>query len=132
MVPHRPPGSGLLLLLLLLCLLIGPDRLLRASGGPGQGAPGDGGLPSAGRVKRGWVWNQFFVVEEYTGTEPLYVGKVKAAGEREKAPVLDSEPLQGGVGRGRGEGGPAAGEGTSAQGKFPWGRIWSWQLPEVA
>lgn len=28
------------------------------------------------RVKRGWVWNQFFVVEEYTGTEPLYVGKV--------------------------------------------------------
>ncbi|KFO74303.1 Cadherin-22, partial [Cuculus canorus] len=27
------------------------------------------------RVKRGWVWNQFFVVEEYTGTEPLYVGK---------------------------------------------------------
>jgi hypothetical protein len=31
----------------------------------------------AGRVKRGWVWNQFFVVEEYTGTEPLYVGKVR-------------------------------------------------------
>ncbi|XP_073930986.1 cadherin-22 isoform X3 [Castor canadensis] len=30
----------------------------------------------AGRVKRGWVWNQFFVVEEYTGTEPLYVGKI--------------------------------------------------------
>nr|XP_008519892.1 PREDICTED: cadherin-22 [Equus przewalskii] len=25
---------------------------------------------------RGWVWNQFFVVEEYTGTEPLYVGKI--------------------------------------------------------
>lgn len=122
MVPHRPPGSGLLLLLL--CLLVGPDSLPRASGGPGQGAPGDGGLPSAGRVKRGWVWNQFFVVEEYTGTEPLYVGKVKAAGEREKAPVLDSEPLQVGVGRGRGEG-------SSAQGKFPWGRIWSWQLPEV-
>uniref|UniRef100_F6X6N4 Cadherin-12 n=1 Tax=Xenopus tropicalis TaxID=8364 RepID=F6X6N4_XENTR len=30
----------------------------------------------SGRVKRGWVWNQFFVVEEYTGTEPLYVGKI--------------------------------------------------------
>ncbi|XP_069766769.1 cadherin-20-like isoform X3 [Narcine bancroftii] len=28
------------------------------------------------RVKRGWVWNQFFVLEEYTGTEPLYVGKL--------------------------------------------------------
>lgn len=28
------------------------------------------------RVKRGWVWNQFFVLEEYTGLEPLYIGKV--------------------------------------------------------
>ncbi|XP_075702834.1 cadherin-22 isoform X1 [Rhinoderma darwinii] len=33
-------------------------------------------LEVSGRVKRGWVWNQFFVVEEYTGTEPLYVGKI--------------------------------------------------------
>lgn len=32
--------------------------------------------PANDRVKRGWVWNQFFVVEEYTGTEPLYVGKI--------------------------------------------------------
>ena len=28
------------------------------------------------RQKRNWVWNQFFVLEEYTGTDPLYVGKV--------------------------------------------------------
>lgn len=35
------------------------------------------GASSLERVKRGWVWNQFFVVEEYTGTEPLYVGKVR-------------------------------------------------------
>uniref|UniRef100_A0A8C6PCT9 Cadherin-20 n=1 Tax=Nothobranchius furzeri TaxID=105023 RepID=A0A8C6PCT9_NOTFU len=28
------------------------------------------------RVKRGWVWNQFFVLEEYTGLEPLYIGKL--------------------------------------------------------
>ena len=28
------------------------------------------------RVKRGWVWNQFFVLEEYMGMEPLYIGKV--------------------------------------------------------
>ncbi|KAL7840523.1 hypothetical protein AOLI_G00258460 [Acnodon oligacanthus] len=27
------------------------------------------------RQKRNWVWNQFFVLEEYTGTDPLYVGK---------------------------------------------------------
>lgn len=28
------------------------------------------------RHRRSWVWNQFFVLEEYTGNEPLYVGKV--------------------------------------------------------
>lgn len=28
------------------------------------------------RIRRSWVWNQFFVPEEYTGDEPLYVGKV--------------------------------------------------------
>lgn len=31
------------------------------------------------RMKRSWVWNQFFVLEEYTGTDPLYVGKVRTA-----------------------------------------------------
>ncbi|XP_040209494.1 cadherin-12 [Rana temporaria] len=30
----------------------------------------------AQRVKRGWVWNQFFVLEEYMGSEPQYVGKL--------------------------------------------------------
>ncbi|XP_078028994.1 cadherin-12-like isoform X3 [Epinephelus lanceolatus] len=28
------------------------------------------------RMKRGWVWNQFFVLEEYMGSEPQYVGKL--------------------------------------------------------
>ncbi|XP_051488845.1 cadherin-22 isoform X2 [Apus apus] len=44
--------------------------------GAGPGQPGPPALLASGRVKRGWVWNQFFVVEEYTGTEPLYVGKI--------------------------------------------------------
>ncbi|KAG6924604.1 cadherin 22, partial [Chelydra serpentina] len=44
--------------------------------GPGLEQSGDSMLLAGGRVKRGWVWNQFFVVEEYTGTEPLYVGKI--------------------------------------------------------
>ncbi|XP_074067298.1 cadherin-22 isoform X2 [Macrotis lagotis] len=57
-----------------LLLLLGS---LWASGSPAIAGPEeeDGALAS-GRVKRGWVWNQFFVVEEYTGTEPLYVGKI--------------------------------------------------------
>lgn len=32
-----------------------------------------------GRRRRSWVWNQFFVLEEFTGDEPLYVGKVGGA-----------------------------------------------------
>lgn len=68
--------SPVLLLLLLLPLL---GHLWAASTpGPSSSSPGtqqDNQLGS-GRVKRGWVWNQFFVVEEYTGSEPLYVGKI--------------------------------------------------------
>uniref|UniRef100_A0A2I3GYJ8 Cadherin 22 n=1 Tax=Nomascus leucogenys TaxID=61853 RepID=A0A2I3GYJ8_NOMLE len=84
----RPEGRGLragvalspALLLLLLLLPPPPTLLVRlwAAGTPSPSAPGarqDGAL-GAGRVKRGWVWNQLFVVEEYTGTEPLYVGKI--------------------------------------------------------
>ncbi|XP_044783517.2 cadherin-22 isoform X2 [Bubalus bubalis] len=82
----RPEGRGLragaalspaLLLLLLLLLLPPPPPLLGALWAAGTPAPSvQDGAPGAGRVKRGWVWNQFFVVEEYTGTEPLYVGKI--------------------------------------------------------
>ncbi|XP_061550814.1 cadherin-12-like isoform X2 [Phycodurus eques] len=28
------------------------------------------------RIKRGWVWNQFFVLEEYMGSAPQYVAKI--------------------------------------------------------
>lgn len=31
------------------------------------------------RVKRGWMWNQFSVMEEYTGTDNQYIGRVSAA-----------------------------------------------------
>lgn len=34
------------------------------------------GRPRIQRIKRGWVWNQFFVLEEYMGSDPQYVGKV--------------------------------------------------------
>uniref|UniRef100_A0A674PJU3 Cadherin 22 n=1 Tax=Takifugu rubripes TaxID=31033 RepID=A0A674PJU3_TAKRU len=48
----------------------------RTSSPTSGGRKEDHGPSSLERVKRGWVWNQFFVVEEYTGTEPLYVGKI--------------------------------------------------------
>lgn len=66
-------------MLLLLCAIreLGTWAMHTAVEEPGLGQPADPALLAGGRVKRGWVWNQFFVVEEYTGTEPLYVGKVR-------------------------------------------------------
>ncbi|XP_036940813.1 cadherin-7-like isoform X2 [Acanthopagrus latus] len=40
----------------------------------GRGA--SGGIQSYQRSRRSWVWNQFFVLEEFQGDEPLYVGKL--------------------------------------------------------
>ncbi|XP_051835913.1 cadherin-22 isoform X2 [Antechinus flavipes] len=73
----RPVGASLSLPPLLLPPLLLLLGSLWASGTPAKSGPEeDDGTLSSGRVKRGWVWNQFFVVEEYTGTEPLYVGKI--------------------------------------------------------
>lgn len=36
----------------------------------------DGGPVTLRRAKRGWMWNQFFLLEEYTGNDDQYVGKV--------------------------------------------------------
>ncbi|XP_032816580.2 cadherin-7-like [Petromyzon marinus] len=34
------------------------------------------------RTKRGWVWNQFFVLEEYMGNDPLHVGKLHSDSDK--------------------------------------------------
>uniref|UniRef100_A0A671XYM0 Cadherin-10 n=1 Tax=Sparus aurata TaxID=8175 RepID=A0A671XYM0_SPAAU len=43
-------------------------------------APSGALYPSDGRIlqrsKRGWMWNQFFLLEEYTGNDHQYVGKL--------------------------------------------------------
>lgn len=39
----------------------------------------EGGKDPHHRPKRGWVWNQFYVLEEHIGPEAQYVGKVRAA-----------------------------------------------------
>lgn len=61
------------------CFSCGWCEASRTSGSTSGGSRQEQGPSSLERVKRGWVWNQFFVVEEYTGTEPLYVGKVRHA-----------------------------------------------------
>ncbi|XP_053714688.1 cadherin-20-like isoform X1 [Synchiropus splendidus] len=46
------------------------------------GLPVEPGQKALRRAKRGWVWNQFFVLEEYTGLDPLYIGKLHSDTDR--------------------------------------------------
>ncbi|KAG5285795.1 hypothetical protein AALO_G00007520 [Alosa alosa] len=39
------------------------------------------------RAKRGWMWNQFFLQEEYTGSENLYIGKLHSDMDKEDETV---------------------------------------------
>uniref|UniRef100_A0AAX7UV32 Cadherin-10 n=1 Tax=Astatotilapia calliptera TaxID=8154 RepID=A0AAX7UV32_ASTCA len=52
--------------------------LMVGSGLTGQDA---NGVPLR-RSKRGWMWNQFFLLEEYTGTDKQYVGKLHSDSDR--------------------------------------------------
>ena len=63
--PVRPPGAPLSR------SSLGKEHPRSLVGPMRNGASG---FP---RVKRGWVWNQFFVLEEYMGSDPQYVGKVR-------------------------------------------------------
>lgn len=50
------------------------------------------------RPKRGWVWNQFFVLEEHMGPDPQYVGKVRSLSSFW---FWFSHPLKCGIDRGK-------------------------------
>uniref|UniRef100_A0A4W5PLV3 Cadherin 7 n=1 Tax=Hucho hucho TaxID=62062 RepID=A0A4W5PLV3_9TELE len=66
-----------LLALLLPLWELGCWGLISASGGQNHAQhTAVGPWEMLHRHKRSWVWNQFFVLEEYTGEEPLYVGKL--------------------------------------------------------
>uniref|UniRef100_A0A8C6MLG7 Cadherin-10 n=1 Tax=Nothobranchius furzeri TaxID=105023 RepID=A0A8C6MLG7_NOTFU len=78
-------GIGVLLLFLCGSLFsYGLRALRRTTGGRrGSGLTGQdaNGVPLR-RSKRGWMWNQFFLLEEYTGTDMQYVGKLHSDGDR--------------------------------------------------
>lgn len=49
------------------------------TGGSAAVASGPGeGQRLLSRAKRGWVWNQMFVLEEFSGPDPILVGRVSA------------------------------------------------------
>ncbi|XP_024247356.1 cadherin-12-like [Oncorhynchus tshawytscha] len=70
---HSPPQSRM-----------GREHHLRGMAGLGLRRHGASGVQ---RVKRGWVWNQFFVLEEYMGSEPQYVGKLHTDLDRDDSEV---------------------------------------------
>ncbi|XP_076856589.1 cadherin-8 isoform X2 [Brachyhypopomus gauderio] len=65
----------------------------------GTSAPGLRARPLEGqriliRAKRGWVWNQMFVLEEFSGPDPILVGRLHTdldVGSRNIKYVLDGE-----------------------------------------
>ncbi|KAM7369647.1 hypothetical protein PAMP_010951 [Pampus punctatissimus] len=61
-------------------------RALRRTTGGRRGSTGLTGQDANGvplrRSKRGWMWNQFFLLEEYTGTDMQYVGKLHSDSDR--------------------------------------------------
>ncbi|XP_023671970.2 cadherin-6-like [Paramormyrops kingsleyae] len=62
--------------LLWLWLLGHSDGVLRWTTGKDRSEDTDGG--TLRRSKRGWMWNQFFLQEEYMGTEKQYIGKLQS------------------------------------------------------
>ncbi|XP_016079651.1 PREDICTED: cadherin-10 isoform X1 [Miniopterus natalensis] len=72
----------LLLFLLWVCLpyFCSPEIMFRRTPVPQQRILGPRVPRSDGKIlhrqKRGWMWNQFFLLEEYTGSDYQYVGKL--------------------------------------------------------
>lgn len=66
-------------------------RALRRTTGGRRGSTGLTGQDANGvplrRSKRGWMWNQFFLLEEYMGTDMQYVGKVSSSAYFQTAKV---------------------------------------------
>ncbi|XP_041956045.1 cadherin-10a [Alosa sapidissima] len=74
-----------LLSLLLVSHLSSPARLTPRGGDGGNRKLATGAVRGEGvlhRSKRGWMWNQFYLMEEYTANEYQYVGKLQSNMDR--------------------------------------------------
>lgn len=75
----------LLMSLLLVWITCIPSISMTPIGGQSRTAQTGGSAAASGlgegqrllnRAKRGWVWNQMFVLEEFSGRDPILVGRV--------------------------------------------------------
>uniref|UniRef100_A0A673CCH3 Cadherin 6 n=1 Tax=Sphaeramia orbicularis TaxID=375764 RepID=A0A673CCH3_9TELE len=84
---HTFPNQTILLGVVLVCLGLSVDALslngrrIEAVGGEGNEAA-IRGEKLLKRVRRGWMWNQFFLQEEYTGSDYQYIGKLQSDQDR--------------------------------------------------
>uniref|UniRef100_A0A674MU65 Cadherin-10 n=1 Tax=Takifugu rubripes TaxID=31033 RepID=A0A674MU65_TAKRU len=62
-------------------LFFTPEAVYWLTGSTGLTGQDANGVPLR-RSKRGWMWNQFFLLEEYTGTDMQYVGKLHSDADR--------------------------------------------------
>ncbi|XP_035285173.1 uncharacterized protein LOC118233484 [Anguilla anguilla] len=50
---------------------------------------GQRGAETRSRSRRSWIWNQFFVIEEYSGPEPVLIGRVSVVIEGESGDTFN-------------------------------------------
>ncbi|CAL8292585.1 unnamed protein product [Lota lota] len=69
-----------------MCVHASPQRRTTSAGARRGSAQGLAGTDAKGaplrRSKRGWMWNHFYLLEEYTGSDMQYVGKLHSDGDR--------------------------------------------------
>ncbi|KAM9308683.1 cadherin-18 [Gastrophryne carolinensis] len=77
--------SGICPVLVCLCFVercYGTTHHTSIKGTRNQTKHGEGETEVHHRPKRGWVWNQFFVLEEHIGPDPQYVGKLHSNSDK--------------------------------------------------
>ncbi|XP_058485126.1 cadherin-8 isoform X1 [Solea solea] len=57
-------------------LIIGQSKSIQAGGSAAVASRLGEGQRLLSRAKRGWVWNQMFVLEEFSGPDPILVGRL--------------------------------------------------------
>lgn len=74
---------SLLLLVWITCVpsvsmtpITGQSRSTQTGGSAAMASGLGEGQRLLSRTKRGWVWNQMFVLEEFSGPDPILVGRV--------------------------------------------------------
>lgn len=59
--------------------IVGQSKSTQTGGSAAEASGPAEGQRLLSRAKRGWVWNQMFVLEEFSGPDPILVGRVSAA-----------------------------------------------------